>query len=580
VTTPSPLPPARELEQGAAPIDTAPIQELLRLFGKAARAHQLYLPNNPVYKAAQDALRAGFLPIWEETDEIVLGFTESEVKFAGQTVLEERTKGSDSLPWLFYKDGVRELRFLRGFDQEELPKLLDIMQRVRKASPDEDDLLTLLWQGDFNFLRYRYVDMTVEPTVPLRDGGEALAEADAMQEGGASTGRRLDPGEYAAPNEDSTSPTGVVNMADFDATLYFLDEKEIEYVQTEVRREYESDLRQNVAALLLDIFEQQPDPSIREEVAEMLDTFLLHMLTGGQFHNVAYLLREAQVSVQRAPALDAKHRQRLAELSDRLSAPDALGQMLQSIDEAAQPPSPPQLLELFDQLRGGALSTVLEWLGRLQNQRLRPLLEQAASRLASQNTAELVKLIQSPVRAVALEAAKRAGALKTPAAVAPLAKVLGSGDAELRATAIQALAEIASAGALKELERGLDDDDRDVRVSTVRALQARAYRPALPRLEAVVKGRAIRDADLSEKMAVFEAYGSLCGDAGIALLDATLNGKSLFGRRDEGELRACAAVALGKVGSPAAMAILQKAAGEKDVIVRNAVSRALRGTTT
>jgi hypothetical protein len=579
VTTPSSLPPTRELEQGSAPIDSSLIQELLRLFGKAARAHQLYLPNNPVYKAAQDALRAGFVPIWDLAEELVLGFTENEVKYAGETVLEERTKSSDSLPWLFYKDGVRELRFLRGFDQDELSKLLDIMQRVRKASPDEDDLLTLLWQGDFNFLRYRYVDMTVEPTVPLRDGGEALTDGAELQEGGAATGRRLDPGEYAAI-EEGTTPSGVVNMADFDATLYFLDEKEIEYLQTEVRREYESDLRQNVAALLLDIFEQQPDAGIREEIAEMLDTFLLHMLTGGQFQNVAYLLREVQVSAQRAPALEAPHKKRLTDLPERLSAPDALAQMLQSIDEAAEPPSAAQLIELFDQLRGGALSTVLEWLGRLQNQRLRPLLEQAASRLASQNTAELVRLIQSPVRAVALEATKRAGALKTPAAVTPLAKVLADGDAQLRAAAVQALAEIASAGALKELERGLDDEDRDVRVSTVRALQARAYRPALPRLEAVVKGRAIREADLSEKMAVFEAYGSLCGDAGIAALDATLNGKSLFGRRDDGELRACAAVALGKVGSPAAMAVLQKAAGEKDVVVRNAVSRALRGTAT
>jgi hypothetical protein len=36
-------------------------------------------------------------------------------------------------------------------------------------------------------------------------------------------------------------------------------------------------------------------------------------------------------------------------------------------------------------------------------------------------------------------------------------------------------------------------------------------------------------------------------------------------------------MALGRIGSPAAQAALQKAANEKDVVVRNAVSRALRG---
>ena len=119
-----------------------------------------------------DALRAGFSPIWEAADELVLAFTENEVRYAGHTVLEESTKSSDSLPWIFYKDGVRELRFLRGFDNDELTRLLDILQRVRKASPDEDDLLTMLWHVDFAFLRYRYVDMNVEPTVPLTAGAE------------------------------------------------------------------------------------------------------------------------------------------------------------------------------------------------------------------------------------------------------------------------------------------------------------------------------------------------------------------------------------------------------------------------
>jgi HEAT repeat protein len=130
---------------------------------------------------------------------------------------------------------------------------------------------------------------------------------------------------------------------------------------------------------------------------------------------------------------------------------------------------------------------------------------------------------------------------------------------------------------LQALERGVEDDERDVRVAAIRALQARAYRPVLPRLEAIVKGRAIRDADLTEKMAAFEAYGSLCGPAGIATLDSMLNGKTMFGRREDAELRACAAIALGRIGSPEAQASLRQSASEKDVVVRNAVARALRG---
>jgi HEAT repeat protein len=58
--------------------------------------------------------------------------------------------------------------------------------------------------------------------------------------------------------------------------------------------------------------------------------------------------------------------------------------------------------------------------------------------------------------------------------------------------------------------------------------------------------------------------------------DAILNGKSFLGRREDPEIRACAAVALGRIGTARAMEALRKASGEKDVVVRNAVSRALR----
>jgi hypothetical protein len=561
VTTPTTPLPLSELDGVPPPPDATAVGELLRLFGKAARAHQLYLPNNPIYKSAHDALRGGFAPVWAELEELVLGFTENEVKWEGQTVLSESGRGSESLPWLFYKDGVRELRLLPGIEAEELDKLLTIMQRVRKASPDEDDLLTLLWEGDFVFLRYRYVDVSLE-------GAPTLAEGETI----ASDEQR----EYVEPDEEIVR-SGVINMSDFDGTLYFLDEREIEYLQTEVDREYRADLRQNVISILLDIFEQQSAAQVRGEVAELLDVLMVHMLSAGQFQNVAYLIRESQLTASRAADLQPVLAQQLAQIPARLSAPEPLTQLLQSLDEAVNLPPPTDLVALFEQLRGPALATVLEWLSRIQNGKLRPVLDQAAARLAAQNTADLVKLISSTVPGVALEAAKRAGALKTPAAVIPLGKALQDGDPPLRVAAVQALGEIGSPSALQALERGLDDSERDVRVAAVRALSARTYRPVLAKLDAIVKGRSIRDADLTEKMAVFEAYGALCGEEGISALDSLLHGKNLFGLRVDPELRACAAVALGRINTARAQDSLRRAANEKDVIVRNAANRALRG---
>lgn len=547
------------------PFPPAPVEELLRLLVKAGRAHQLYLPNNPIYRGAIDALHAAFAPIWRQTDELTLRFSETEIRWFGKPVLTESSKSADSLSWTFFKDGIREIQLAPGFEDEELVKFLGILQRVRKGAADEDDLLTMLWEADFAYLRYRYVDLGSEPVAALESAETAEpASPDAVR------GAAQEPADESRP--------AIVNMQDFDATLYFLDDKELDYLRREIEREYTSDLRANVISVLLDIYEAQAQPAVREEVSDLVETLMLMLLSAGQLRAVAYLLAETQVAVQRGTNVTPEQRERLGRLPDRLSAPEPLGQLLQGLDQSADLPPQSELTELFAQLRPSALGGIFSWLPRMQNPRVKPLVEQAADRLAAAHTGELVQLIASADSTIALEATRRAAALKTPAAVLPLAKVLAdSGDVTLRQAAVAALTEIGSAGALQALERSIEDPDRDVRVAAVRALGAKAYRGVFNRLDSAVRGKAIRGADRTEKMAFFEAYGAMCGDAGVAFLDEILNGKGMFGKREDPELRACAAMALGRVGTRKAQDALQRSAGEKDVVVRNAVNRAMRG---
>lgn len=567
--TPSSLAGGVKADPQEPPFSVAPVEELLRLIVKASRAAQLYLPNNPIYQGAISALKNGFAAIWDETDELCLTVTEQEMRWYDAVVSETGTgaKSGDNLAWLFYKDGVRELKMAKGFEDDEVLKLLGIIQRARKGSADEDDLVTMLWEADFTFLKYKYVDL-------LSEGGGVSDVADGGEQ------RPADPNAVRSATEEAVQESragGVVNMADFDATLYFLDEREIEYLQEEIKREYGLDLRSNIVTILLDIFEAQPDAVIRTEVLENVHTLMVYMLTAGHFRGVAYVLREAQVALGRASEISEEQKQRLSELPERLSAPEALTQLLQALDAAPALPPQEELVELFDQLRPSALGTVFTWLGKTQNERLRPLLETAGGRLAAANTSELVKLIQAADVGVSSEAIRRAGALKAQAAVLSLGKVLAEPDVPRRLIAVQALTEIGSAGALQALERAIEDADREVRITAVRALSAKAYRPVLARLESVVKGKALRDADLTEKMAFFEGYGALCGDGGVPYLDSLLNGKGFLGRREDAEVRACAAMALGRVKTQKSIDALRKAGDEKEIVVRNAVNKALRG---
>lgn len=554
-----------DAELPAPSFDIVLVEEVLRLFARALRAHQLYLHNNPTYLRSLESVKNAFAPVWAHTDELTLEVTDTQLKWEGHVVVNEPDKTSDALPWVLYKDGIRELQLRREVEQNELVTLLQIIARVRKASPDEDDLLTLLWEQEFSFVRYRYVDVSMESAAPLEASDDAqkerLIESQLVQE----------------PPREAIMPPGVVNIDDFATTLYFLDEREAEYLRGEIATEYAADLRANVVSALLDIYEVQADGKVREEISRHLAGLLVQFLSGGHLKNAAQLLREVGIAAGRAREITPEQRDALLAISGRMSESEPLSQLLQMLDERVDLPAPEDLDALFDQLRVAAMETVFRWLGRIQTPRVRQLLESAASRLASANTAELVRLIGATDREVMLEAVRRAGAMKASAAVPALARLAVHQEPTVRAVAVHALAEIGTPGALQQLERSLEDSEREVRVAAARAFAIRTHKPALAKLEAVLKAKRIHDADLTEKMAVFEAYGAMCGDPGVSLLDGYLNNKGIFGRREDPEVRACAAMALGKVGTRAAIASLQKASTDKEILVRNAVNRILRG---
>ena len=572
MTSPTSAPTQPDGSADAPPFAAAIVTDVLKTFSKAVRAHQLYLPNNPMHARSMEAARAAFQGLWQQTDDLVLEVLETQFRWEELVVYEEAEKSTENLAWVFFKDGLRELKICKGFEMTDMDAIMDIIQRVRSATADDDDLLTILWEQEFATFEYKYVGA---------GGGTGDTPYDPM-EAGAAPDKLPPPGEVERGGSEqlvsSAKPAGVVSMEDFDSTLYFLDEREVEYIHNEIAKDYSADLRPLVIASLLDTFENQIDVGVREEIARILDGVLINLLSTNQVRTVAYLLREVALTTQRAQEMTEVQKQRFSDLPERLSEGAVLGQLLETLEET--PLSPPQsdISELFLQLRPAALETVFAFTPRSHNRELCELLENAADRLAASHTSELVRLINVADPVVAQEAIQRAAVMKTAAAVPALGQVINTGaDPSMRLAAVLALADIGSPGALQVLEKCVEDSERDVRVAAVRALGGRSYRPALPRVEKALKGKPLRETNLTEKMAFFEAFGALAGDAGVDFLDSVLNGKGTFGKREEPEFRACAAMALGKINTRRARESLEKAAGDKDAVVKNAVTRAARG---
>lgn len=540
------------------------ITELLSLITKGVRATQLYLPNNPVYQRAVDNVRAGFRQVFQSVEEIPLQITESELKWEDEVVYSNESKG-ESFAWLLFKDGLRSLTFKRGVETDELPKFLRILHQARTLQADAaDDMLTLLWEQDFQYITHTFRELLSENAVPI-EAGEPTPEV-----------TKSDVVQYVQ-EEAPPRPKGMVSVEDFDTTLYFLDEKEIAYIHAEVDREYSQDLRGNVISMLFDLLELQTYGTVRAELISILENLIPYLLGAGDFRSVSYILRETRVILQRARELIAEHKQSLEALPHRLSQPEALSQLLQSLDEATVHPTEDELSGLFQELRPEALVTLMGWVPRLSNERVKGLVVASAEQLAQANAGEVLKALASEDGDTQLEMVKLAGRLKLAGAPDGMGRLLETGERPLKLAIVEALTAIGSPSAMRVMERAIEDPDRDVRIAAVKFLSAKGHRNAFKPIDAAVNGSKLKDADLTEKMAFFEAYGAMAGAAGVTPLSRMLLSRpTLLGRGEGPETRACAAMALGKIRTPESRNVLERAKDDKEALVRNAVSRALR----
>jgi hypothetical protein len=542
----------------------AQVSELIQTVAKALRAFQMYMPNNPIYQRAIQNVRAAFEPIWAATDELLIHVVETELVWEDQVVYRQANK-AESLAWSLFKDGMRELTIHKGAEAEELPRLLAIINQARFLATDAgDDLLTLLWAHEFQLIQHQFVDL-------FGEGGGATPEPSGAAAGGESTPAER---KAQAAQEAQARPEGVVAVDEFDSTLYFLDESEMGYVATELEAEYRRDVRTSALDVLFDLMEVNSDEKVRDEVLSILEQLFPNFLNSRDFRAAAAVLRETKQLKEKSLGFTPAHIQRLGTFTSSLSEPATVGQLLQSLDEASGLGVDTHAAEVIKELRASALEPLVGWLPSLTSAPLRKTLEEVIDRLAGNNTAEVHRLLKTD--SPALEGIiALCGRLALHQAVPGLAETLGHAKPGIRLATVQTLGLLGTPGAMSLVDRALDDADKAVRIAAVRVVGTRGYKGALKRVETVVLGKS-KDMDLTEKMAFFEAYGSIAGANGLKALSAILLQRGLIRMKEPADTRACAAMALGRIRTPEARDILQRATDDKELVVRNAVNRALR----
>jgi HEAT repeat protein len=555
--------------------DALPVEEVRALFvtlGKAFRAHQLYEENNPVRQRFAEILRGEFVRLWTEVDRLVLTVDEHRIWLGTSEVYHSESR-NDSLAFLFFKDGVREITFLPGI-RHEVDRLLTVLQRARRLVPEGDDLLTVLWEEELRFFQYRYVDLLAEgltlPEAGPGRGGPELQAALAAEQAAIE-----EPSSGSAADSGSDDPRPV-RQDDFKPTLYALDPHEMATLRAELDRELGRDTRADVLNALFDRLEEPENRARQTEVLGILETLLPSFLRRGELAPATDLLRELR-RLEGIPGMfEGEQRAASHRILNRISERAAVAELIAALRQGSIRASPEEFGAFVQFLQGDALGPLLRQSEVPENKELQAILRAAVRRLVDQDRAAVVALLGDGDARVVAAAARVVGQMNLTEAGAALAGVLRHDDPAVRLAAVEAAVALRASTVAGALEHTLQDPDRDVRIAAARALGQLRYAPASGSLSALLRSRTMRAADISEKVAIFEAFGLVAKENGVDLLDEVLNRKGFLGRREAADMRAAAALGLGRIGTNRARQALERAARDEDPVVRSNVNRALR----
>ena len=579
-------------------LPVAQVRELFVVLGKALRAFQLYDENNPVRRRFVTSLREAFERLWQEIEGLNLSVEEHRFLLAGEAVYDNPSR-SDSLAFLLYKDGVRDVTFLPGIEGHELDRILGVLQRAKMLKTAEaDDLLTMLWEEELEFFKCQYVarftEGAVVPTAQAvaerADLGEVLrGEAEASQaakdDGGGEAGTGDAGAETSTAEDDagaeaSTAQSGPASPKtgmDFSPTTYALEPEEKAHLQRALAAEMSRDLRHDVLAALFDRLEDPEYPERKSEILKILRELLPNLLSRGALESVASILEELAMVRAEPGVLGKVHVAECDDLLDDLSSAETLEEFVRALQDGTIDVSVDVLGRVLKFLRASALPVLLGAAEQEEIPGLKDTLRGAVHSIAEEHPEAVLALLENVNPLVTSGAVRLIGRMGMAEAAPKLAGLMAHPDADVRLALVETAEALREDATTEALIDALADAERDVRLAAARALATLGHEKAAPALKELVTGKEIRQADLTEKITIFESYGVLGGADAADVLNTLLNKKSFFGQREPSEIRASAARALGKAGLPGSEEALRAAQGDGDAIVRTAVRQAIQG---
>ena len=533
---------------------TAEVGELITAIIKEIRARQTYVAGNPLIDRFHRDVQDRFAMLWDELPHLSLAVDESRLTWRDHEVYSHPV-GHDNLAFKFFRDGIRQLAFLPG-GENEVREFLQILADIRPGR--NTDLLATLWHRDFDFIRMEYIDVSDEEALEIPTSGEGVGDDESLND--------------LSEIQDVMSGSPLPEEEEAEFADLVLGEADEAYLRREMEAEFNRPLVRDVTLSLLDQFEMR-DTERRRQVVDIVRALLPRLLDQRDFSTVALIVTELQLLANKTGEVDTQ--ELVTSLLRDMS--EAMAELISvSADREAGGPEEDELTALLGALQAEAIPILVRAVPSLQATEMQDHLSDALDRLVSAHPDSILTLLRAEDPMLAAEAARIVARLRIGKAESALTELSQRPETVVRLAALEALASLESATGVKALFTAMGDPDREIRTAATDAIERIRPPGAAEELQHRLRAGAVRGYDDVEQMNFLKTCVAVCGDTIVAELSQILNGRRWWGSRRPPAFRASAARALGLVGTDEARRELQKSAGDKTASVNSAVRAALR----
>jgi HEAT repeat protein len=506
----------------------------------------------------------------------VIQVGEYNLSYKGKILYENRDVKT-SLAFSLYKDGLREIRFMKHLEEWEVQGIIDILKHSENINQLEDDIVTMMWERDFVHISYLATDEFLEETpVIIPDNVDQFrkslvlkplahhVEADLAEEG-SEEGVDLD--EVLSKVTEEPSP--FVS----DRSVYFLTPDEVEGLRKDVEAEVDPIFVFNIMDILFEILalekEQEPYQDAVNTLIKVLDAFL----TLGEFVKATDLLKRVYIILKTYDLQDwqiEKIGEILLEAGEEARVA-RIGKVLEREDVRLE-----EVNAYLSLLQKNSIQPLVKLLGELKNSKARRVFCDALSEIGKNAIELFIPFIDDRRWFLVRNIVYILGRIGKEQSLPYIQKAFNHEENRVRREAIQALGLIGGPKTVGLLVKALTNDDVRIRCMAAINLGKAGKKAGLISLLEIVQSKDFYKREPVEIKAFFNGIGMVGSNEVVPVLQDLLERKSWFGRGKTDEIRIGAAHALAMIGTPDAKAVLEEGKNSKDETIRDACTQALK----